>query len=377
MLMILKTLTIVNFKNIGMATVEWSPKMNCLVGQNGVGKTNILDAIYYLSFCRSVSNPIDSQLIKHDEPYFMIEGRYETEEGEQEVVSCALKKGVKKRFKRNDKEYRKLADHIGLIPIVFVSPADTWLIEGQSEDRRRFMDMVISQYDRLYMDALVRYAKALQQRNTMLKAEMEPDPALMDILEEQMASEGERIYSARRAFLEEFTPVFRTYLNEIASSKDNVAIEYVSHCQRGPLLEVIRRDRMKDRVVGYSLHGVHRDDLNFTINGRQLKKEGSQGQNKTFSIALKLAQFEFLKRTASHTTPILLLDDIFDKLDAERVARIVDIVLGDNFGQTFITDTDRSHLEDILHNYCYDYRIFNVADGEISIHDSSNHCSHV
>ncbi|MDD5895979.1 MAG: DNA replication/repair protein RecF [Prevotellaceae bacterium] len=375
--MILKTLTIVNFKNIGMATVEWSPKMNCLVGQNGVGKTNILDAIYYLSFCRSVSNPIDSQLIKHDEPYFMIEGRYETEEGEQEVVSCALKKGVKKRFKRNDKEYRKLADHIGLIPIVFVSPADTWLIEGQSEDRRRFMDMVISQYDRLYMDALVRYAKALQQRNTMLKAEMEPDPALMDILEEQMASEGERIYSARRAFLEEFTPVFRTYLNEIASSKDNVAIEYVSHCQRGPLLEVIRRDRMKDRVVGYSLHGVHRDDLNFTINGRQLKKEGSQGQNKTFSIALKLAQFEFLKRTASHTTPILLLDDIFDKLDAERVARIVDIVLGDNFGQTFITDTDRSHLEDILHNYCYDYRIFNVADGEISIHDSSNHCSHV
>ena len=375
--MILKTLTIVNFKNIGMATVEWSPKMNCLVGQNGVGKTNILDAIYYLSFCRSVSNPIDSQLIKHDEPYFMIEGRYETEEGEQEVVSCALKKGVKKRFKRNDKEYRKLADHIGLIPIVFVSPADTWLSEGQSEDRRRFMDMVISQYDRLYMDALVRYAKALQQRNTMLKAEMEPDPALMDILEEQMASEGERIYSARRAFLEEFTPVFRTYLNEIASSKDNVAIEYVSHCQRGPLLEVIRRDRMKDRVVGYSLHGVHRDDLNFTINGRQLKKEGSQGQNKTFSIALKLAQFEFLKRTASHTTPILLLDDIFDKLDAERVARIVDIVLGDNFGQTFITDTDRSHLEDILHNYCYDYRIFNVADGEISIHDSSNHCSHV
>ena len=156
-----------------------------------------------------------------------------------------------------------------------------------------------------------------------------------------------------------------------------MAIEYVSHCQRGPLLEVIRRDRMKDRVVGYSLHGVHRDDLNFTINGRQLKKEGSQGQNKTFSIALKLAQFEFLKRTASHTTPILLLDDIFDKLDAERVARIVDIVLGDNFGQTFITDTDRSHLEDILHNYCYDYRIFNVADGEISIHDSSNHCSHV
>ena len=196
--MILKTLTIVNFKNIAMSSIEWSEKMNCIVGQNGVGKTNILDAIYYLSFCRSISNPIDSQLIRHEQPYFMIEGRYNTDEGELEVVTCALKRGVKKKVKRNDKAYGKIADHIGLVPIVFVSPSDTSLIDGGSEDRRRFMDMVISQYNRKYLDALVRYGKALQQRNTLLKAEEEPDGALMDILEMQMAEEGEVIYEAWR-----------------------------------------------------------------------------------------------------------------------------------------------------------------------------------
>lgn len=367
--MILKTLTIVNFKNIGMATVEWSPKMNCLVGRNGMGKTNVLDAIYYLSFCRSISNPIDSQLIRHEEPYLMIEGQYATDDGEPETVACALKRGAKKRFKRNDKEYRKLADHIGLVPIVLVAPSDTNLIDGQSEDRRRLMDMVISQYDRLYMDSLVRYSKVLQQRNTLLKAEEEPDPALLDILEEQMAQEGETIYKARKAFIDEFLPVFNTYHNTIAGSHDDVGLEYVSHCQRGPLIEVIRRDRMKDRCVGYSLHGVHRDDLNFTINGHPLKKEGSQGQNKTFAIALKLAQFDFLKRTASATTPILLLDDIFDKLDADRVGRIVDIVLSDNFGQTFITDTESAHLENILRGYSHDYRIYDVKEGEICLRE--------
>ena len=365
--MILKTLTIVNFKNIAMSSIEWSEKMNCIVGQNGVGKTNILDAIYYLSFCRSISNPIDSQLIRHEQPYFMIEGRYNTDEGELEVVTCALKRGVKKKVKRNDKAYGKIADHIGLVPIVFVSPSDTSLIDGGSEDRRRFMDMVISQYNRKYLDALVRYGKALQQRNTLLKAEEEPDGALMDILEMQMAEEGEVIYEARKDFVERLMPVFRHYQHIIASEKDKVGLTYTSHCQRGPLLEVIRRDRAKDRVIGYSLHGIHKDDLDFTIDGRPLKKEGSQGQNKTFVIALKLAQFDFLKRTASMTTPILLLDDIFDKLDSERVARIVDIVLGDDFGQTFITDTDRSHLERILKSYSYDYRIFSVAAGEVKM----------
>lgn len=363
--MILKKLSIINYKNIQETSIEWSPKMNCLVGHNGVGKTNILDAIYYLSFCRSISNPIDSQLIRHDEQFFMVEGEYETDDGQPELVSCGMKRGTKKHFKRNKKEYRRLAEHIGLIPIIFVSPSDTLLIEGQSEERRRFMDMVISQYDRQYMDALVRYNKALQQRNTLLKMEEEPDPALLDIWEEQMSLDGERIFAARQTFVTEFVDVFQHYHSTISSSKEEVGLCYTSHCQRGPLLEVIRRDRAKDRIVGYSLHGVHRDDLEFTISGHPLKKEGSQGQNKTFAIALKLAQFDFLKRTASQTTPLLLLDDIFDKLDSERVERIVDIVLGDDFGQTFITDTDRGHLDRILRNYTYDYRIFEVENGNI------------
>lgn len=364
-LMILKKLSILNYKNIKETTIEWSQKMNCLVGHNGVGKTNILDSIYYLSFCRSISNPIDSQLIRHGEQFFMIEGEYETDDGMPEIITCGMKRGTKKHFKRNKKEYRKLAEHIGLIPIIFVSPSDTQLIEGLSEERRRFMDMVISQYDRSYMDALLRYNKALQQRNILLKMEDEPDAALLDIWEEQMAVEGERIFAARQSFVSEFVDVFQHYHNTIASSRERVGLNYSSHCQRGPLLDVIRRDRAKDRVVGYSLHGVHRDDLEFTIEGHPLKKEGSQGQNKTFAIALKLAQFDFLKRTASQTTPILLLDDIFDKLDSERVGRIVDIVLGDDFGQTFITDTDRGHLDAILKNYSYDYRIYGVENGNI------------
>ena len=358
--MILKKLSIINYKNIETATIEWSQKMNCLVGRNGVGKTNVLDAIYYLSFCRSISNPVDSQLIRHDQQFMMVEGEYATDEGEPEVVSCGMKRGTKKHFKRNGKEYKRLAEHIGLVPVVFVSPSDTQLIDGLSEERRRFMDMAISQFDRPYMDALVRYGKALQQRNSLLKMDIEPDPSLLDVWEEQMAAEGERIYKAREKFISEFTPVFQHYQQTISGLRETVGLIYTSHCQRGPLLEVIRRDRAKDRIMGYSLHGVHRDDLEFTIDGHPLKKEGSQGQNKTFAIALKLAQFDFLKRTASHTTPLLLLDDIFDKLDSERVERIVEIVSSSGFGQIFVTDTNREHLDKILARSGGDYKIIEV-----------------
>ena len=342
--------------------MELSPKINCFIGHNGVGKTNVLDAVYYLSFCRSASNPIDSQVIRHEEPFCMLEGDYD----EDIVISCGIKRGVKKHFKRNKKEYKRLSEHIGLIPLVVVSPSDTLLIEGSSEERRRLMDMVISQYDRVYMEELNRYNKALMQRNKLLKEEdHEPDPDVMAILEEQMAYEGELIYKKRAAFVEELTPVFQHYYQEISCDRERVGLTYVSHCQRGPLLDVIRRDRLKDRAVGYSLHGVHRDDLEFTLSGHQMKREGSQGQSKTYVIALKLAQFEFLKRTASHTTPLLLLDDIFDKLDADRVEQIVKLVSGDDFGQIFITDTNREHLDQILRNSQMDYKIFHVDNGRI------------
>ena len=369
--MILKKLSILNYKNIAEATLELSPKMNCFIGRNGMGKTNVLDAVYYLSFCRSANNPIDSQVIRHDEPFFVLEGEYVGDEGNEGdgdslFISVGMKRGMKKHFKRNKKEYKRLSEHIGLIPLVVVAPADTLLIEGSSEERRKLMDIVISQYDRSYIDALARYNNAHQQRNTLLKMEdQEPDPLLMQLWEEQMAEAGEQLYGKRKAFVDELVPVFQSYYERISEGSEQVGLHYVSHCQRGPLLEVIQRDRMKDRAVGYSLHGVHRDDLEFTLGGHPMRREGSQGQNKTYVIALKLAQFDFLKRTASNTTPLLLLDDIFDKLDANRVEQIVRLVSSDSFGQIFITDTNRDHLDQILRNSHLDYKIFHVEGGMI------------
>ena len=360
--MILEKLSVINYKNIAAATLELSPKINCLIGQNGVGKTNVLDAIYFLSFCHSASTPIDSQVIRHGEEFFMLEGSYD----EDMHIIAAMKKGAKKHFKRNKKEYKRLSEHIGLIPIVVVAPSDTLLIEGGSEERRRLMDMVISQYDRSYIDAMNRYNKALQQRNALLKLEEEPDNDVISLFEEQMAVEGEKIYQRRKAFIEELTPIFQRIHETISENREQVSLTYLSHCQRGPLLEVIQRDRFKDRAVGYSLHGIHRDDPEFSLSGHPMKREGSQGQNKTFVIALKLAQFDFLKRTNSKTTPLLLLDDIFDKLDARRVEQIVKLVGSEEFGQIFITDTNRDHLDRILASSEHDYKIFYVDNGEIN-----------
>lgn len=363
--MILKKISILNFKNIREASLELSPKMNCLIGHNGVGKTNFLDALFYLSFCKSSLNPVDSQIMTHDSDFFMVEGLYEDESGKQTDVYCGMKRGTKKHFKRDKKEYKRLSQHIGLIPLIMASPGDSSIISGGSEERRRFMDIVISQYDSVYIDALSAYNKALLQRNALLKMENEPDAALLDIWEEEMARNGEVVYAKRRAFVEEFVPVFQKIYAVISGGKERVSLTYISHCQRGPLLDVIRRDRFKDRAVGYSLRGVHRDELEMMLDGYMMKREGSQGQNKTYVLSLKLAQFDFLCRTASKTTPLLLLDDIFDKLDAQRVEQIVKLVSGDGFGQIFVTDTNRDHLDRILHNGCFDYKLFYVDDGNI------------
>lgn len=363
--MILRRLSVLNYKNIREVTLELSPKMNCLIGSNGVGKTNFLDAVYYLSFCRSAFNNMDSQNITHGEDFFVLQGSYETDQGELEDIYCGMKCGTKKHFKRNKKEYKRLSQHIGLIPIVFVSPSDAILIEGGSEERRKLMDVVIAQYDRSYLESLSLYNKALQQRNVLLKQEEEPDVSLMEVLEMQMAEHGEVLYRKRSAFVQEFIPVFQDIYRRISQEQEQVSLKYVSHGQRGSLLDVIQRDRMKDRAVGYSLHGVHRDDLEMMLNGYPMKREGSQGQNKTFVLALKLAQFNFLRRTVSNTTPLLLLDDIFDKLDAHRVEQIVQLVSGDDYGQIFITDTNRDHLDKILKGSGFDYKIFSVSGGEI------------
>jgi DNA replication and repair protein recF len=363
--MILKRLSILNYKNIAQAELELSPKMNCFIGDNGEGKTNLLDAVYYLSFCKSSVNSMDSQNIRHDEDFFMVQGRYEMETGDEEEIFCGMKRRQKKQFKRNKKEYKRLAEHIGLLPLVMVSPGDAGLIGGGSEERRRFMDIVISQYDPEYLEALVRYNKALAQRNTLLKQEDELDGELLSLWEEMMAREGELIYARRLAYVEEFIPIFQRIYNHISREKEEVGLTYMSHGSRGPLLDIIRNGRAKDRIMGYSLHGVHKDELEMTLGGFPLRKEGSQGQNKTFLIALKLAQFDFLKRTGSRTTPLLLLDDIFDKLDAGRVEQIVNLVSGDNFGQIFITDTNRDHLDAILEHQGGDYHLYKVKGGEV------------
>lgn len=364
--MILKNISIINYKNIKGANLDLSPKINCLIGHNGMGKTNFLDAIYYLSFCRSTNLPIDSQIITHDENFFMLEGNYENDNGDVENIYCGMKRGTKKHFKRNKKEYKRLSQHIGLIPLILVSPSDVSLIEGGSEERRKLMDVVISQYDHSYIEALANYNKALQQRNALLKMEAEPDPMLMELWEQQMAQNGEILFAKRQAFVCELVPIFQQIYQHISGNQEKVDLQYSSHCTREPLLEVIQRDRFKDRAVGYSLHGVHRDDLEFLLGNYQMKREGSQGQNKTFVIALKLAQFSFLQRTVSNTTPLLLLDDIFDKLDAQRVEAIVQLVSGDNFGQIFITDTNRDHLDQILRRLNGDYKLFYVENGEIA-----------
>ena len=362
--MILEKLSLINYKNIAETTLELSPKMNCFIGHNGVGKTNVLDGVYYLSFCHSASNPVDSQVIRHGQEFMMLEGTYQTD-SQPLLISCGMKRGQKKHFKRNKKEYKRLSEHIGLIPIVMVSPADTYLIEGGSEERRRLMDVVIAQTDRPYMEALSRYNKALQQRNALLKQDEEPDVEIISIFEEQMAAAGEEIYRQRAAFTEALTPLFQQYYERISGGRERVSLSYVSHCQRGPLLEVIQRDRWKDRAVGYSLHGIHRDDLEIMLDGHLMKREGSQGQQKTFVISLKLAQFELLKQRSGNT-PLLLLDDIFDKLDAQRVEQIVSLVAGDEFGQIFVTDTNREHLDQILRASSYDYKIFKVEEGNVS-----------
>lgn len=365
-IMTLKHLSILNYKNIEEAELDFSPGLNCVIGCNGEGKTNLLDAIRFLSLCKSLGVTQDSLCIRHEQDFFMLKGQYESEDDTLEEIQCSLKRGQKKIMRRQGKPYKRLAEHIGLIPIVLVSPSDGLLIAGGSEERRRFIDVVISQMDLPYLDSLTRYNKALLQRNALLKMEPPCDTEILSLWEEQMAIEGEFIYQRRQKYIDEFIPIFQRYYNLIAQDHEQVSLSYISHCQRGPLLEVIQRDRYKDLAVGYSLHGIHRDDLEMLINGYPIKREGSQGQNKTMLVALKLAQYEFLHHTGTGTRPILLLDDIFDRLDAQRVERIVNLVSGDSFGQTFITDTNRDHLDKILSLTSQDYKLFYCENGTFS-----------
>lgn len=364
-IMILKRISILNYKNLEQVELSFSPKLNCFFGQNGMGKTNLLDAVYFLSFCKSAGNPIDSQNICHDADFFVIQGFYEAADGTPEEIYCGMKRRQKKQFKRNKKEYTRLSDHIGFLPLVMVSPADSELIAGGSDERRRFMDVVISQYDKEYLDALIRYNKALVQRNTLLKSEQPVEEELFLVWEEMIAQAGEVVFRKREAFIREFIPIFQSFYSFISQDREKVGLSYDSHARDASLLEVLKESRARDQIMGYSLRGVHKDELNMLLGDFPIKREGSQGQNKTYLVALKLAQFDFLKRTGT-TVPLLLLDDIFDKLDASRVEQIIKLVAGDSFGQIFITDTNREHLDRILHKVGSDYKMFRVEQGTVA-----------
>jgi len=360
--MVLEHLSIINYKNVEQADLYLSPKINCFLGNNGMGKTNLLDAIYYLSFCKSYTNPIDSQNINHDSDFAVIQGWYNIHDKKEEFF-CSLKRRQKKHFKRNKKEYEKLSDHIGFLPLVMISPSDTDLITGGSDDRRRFMDVVLSQFDKEYLHSLIKYNKALQQRNALLKADdSKTDNMLFELWEDEMVKEGSLIHERRKNFIEKFIPTFQKFYDFICQSNEKVSLRYESHLENADFTALLSQKRERDKILGYSSVGIHKDDLDMQLDDYSIKRVGSQGQNKTYVVALKLAQFDFLLQSGT-TTPILLLDDIFDKLDSSRVEQIVELVLGKEFGQIFITDTNREHLDDILKNSNSPYHLYRVDNG--------------
>ncbi len=364
--MYLKNLHLVNFKNWEQASFDFAPKLNCFVGSNGSGKTNLLDAIHYLSVCKSYFNTIDSQNIKDDEGFFVVEGDFEKDDSESHIY-CGLKRGEKKVFKKNKKSYDKLADHIGRYPSVIISPYDRDLITEGSEIRRKFMDNVISQSDPIYLDNLVRYNKAVQQRNALLKffaANHTFDKAGLEVYDEQMQERGVPVYEKRKEFLEQLEPKLSYYYNIIADGREAPAITYQSQLHENSFNELLEKYRDKDRINQYSGAGIHKDDLQFSIDGRKVKKFGSQGQQKSFLIALKLAQYDFLY-TKQGVKPLLLLDDIFDKLDEVRVEQLVRLVHDENFGQIFITDTHANRTAHLVKNVDDKANVFTIQNAKI------------
>jgi len=359
--MILKSLSLINYKNFDSISFEFNEKINCIVGNNGIGKTNILDAIYHLSFGKSYFNPVASQNIKHNEDFFVINGDY-VKESNNEKVSVGLKRSQKKVIKRNNKVYKKFSEHIGFLPLVIISPTDRDLITEGSDTRRKFIDSVISQSDKLYLDDLIKYNKVLTQRNSLLKyfaLNNTYNADTIDIYNNQLAEFGTRIFKKREHFLHEFIPIFKSRYKVISNNNEAVDLIYKSDLFENNLNTLLVNNINKDRALQYTSIGIHKDDLIFNIEAHPIKKFGSQGQQKSFLIALKLAQFDFIKKQ-SGVNPILLLDDIFDKLDEKRVAQIIKLVDNENFGQIFISDTHAERTENAVKQVHQSFEIFKL-----------------
>lgn len=365
--MYLQKLTLNNFKNYETAEMLFSEKINCFIGSNGAGKTNVLDAVYYLSFCKSYFNAADQQNINHNSQFFSIHGLYHRNGKTPDLVGCVQKRATKKSFKVNKKEVERLADHIGMIPLVMISPYDRDLINDGSELRRRFIDGVIAQFDPVYLDALLTYNKALQQRNALLKLFAEQrhfDAEQLQLWDVQMTGPAMLIHQKRNDFLTKFKPIFQKYYETVSGGNETVEIQYESSLQQMQMTHLFAQSLARDRATRYTNVGIHKDDLNFMIEGYPLKKFGSQGQQKSFVIAVRLAQFDFTFEQLGYK-PILLLDDIFDKLDDQRVAKLVQLVGNDRFGQVFITDTQRQRIELLFEGTQIDHKLFEVSAGTV------------
>ncbi|MFN7100252.1 MAG: DNA replication/repair protein RecF [Flavobacterium sp.] len=359
--MYLKKISLFNYKNFSEVSFSFDHKINCFVGKNGIGKTNVLDAIYHLAYGKSYFNPLAVQNIKHGEDFFVIDAEFEKNDRTEQIV-CSLKKGQKKVLKRNGKAYDKFSDHIGFIPLVIISPADRDLIVEGSETRRKFMDSVISQLDAQYLQQLIHYQKVISQRNALLKyfaLNHVFDSDTLSIYNEQLEQYGSSIFEKRKAFIEQFVPIFNKHHQAITGSQETVQLKYESHLETKNLLQLLAENLGKDRALQYTSVGIHKDDLSFCIDEHPIKKFGSQGQQKSYLIALKLAQFEFLKKQ-SGVKPLLLFDDIFDKLDETRVGKIIEMVNSDTFGQLFISDTHPERTEAIVKSTLQSYSIFNL-----------------
>ena len=359
--MILKSLSLLNYKNFDAYSVKFDAKINCFVGPNGVGKTNVLDAIYHLSFGKSYFNPIASQNIKHDEDFFVVDGVYKKNDRDEKII-VSLKRGQKKIIKRNGKSYERFSEHIGFLPLVIISPSDRDLIIEGSDTRRKFIDGVISQSDKNYLECLLNYSKILSQRNALLKyfsLNNNFNKDTLDVYNQQLNEYGNNIHYKRKLFLETFIPIFKSRYKSISNDNENVDLSYNSQLNESSLLELFKSNINKDRMLQYTSVGTHKDDLDFSIKGFPVKKFASQGQQKSFLIALKLAQFDFIKRQ-SGVTPILLLDDIFDKLDEQRVSQIIKLVDDENFGQLFISDTHADRTKNAIKSVHQSYQIFQL-----------------
>ncbi|PZD78292.1 DNA replication/repair protein RecF [Mesonia sp. K7] len=360
--MVLKNLHLINYKNFQNTEFQFNKNINCFVGLNGVGKTNVLDSIYHLANGKSYFNPITSQNIHHKADFFLIDGEFDITE-RSEKVTVSAKKGQKKILKRNNKAYEKFSEHIGLIPVVIISPSDRDLIVEGSDVRRKFIDSIIAQNDKTFLETLIKYNKILGQRNSLLKyfaSNQTFDSTTLEVYNEQLQPYSDMIYQKRKAFLEEFIPFFQQKYEAISNGKEKVSITYKSQLHEDSFLDLLEENLKKDLQYTYTTCGIHKDDLRFKINGYPVKKYGSQGQQKTFLIALKLAQYDFIKAQKG-LNPILLLDDIFDKLDEERVGFIIKLVTQDNLGQLFISDTHENRTENVVQQYADDYQIITLS----------------